>query len=236
MLVLVATNDLGSAPALLRDLHRDALHRDRRASRSCSPGSGSSLAGGFVADREIPHVAERVTIWLHPWTTEKVFCPLTGTMALRQDCQSYQLVKSLYSIANGGFGGTGLGKGTFTTAGGHAADPRREHRLHLLGARAGARARRRLGAAARVHGLRRARHEDRAPGRRRLLEAARRRAHASASRSRRSSIVGGILRVIPLTGITLPVRLLRRLVDRRELPARSRGCSSSPTGRTALVT
>ena len=29
-------------PPLLRDLHRDALHRDRRGSRSCSPGSGSS--------------------------------------------------------------------------------------------------------------------------------------------------------------------------------------------------
>ena len=98
-------------------------------------------------------------------------------MALRQDCQSYQLVKSLYSIANGGFGGTGLGKGTFTTPGGTQLIPERQHRLHLLGARAGARPGRRLGAAPRVHGLRRARHEDRAPGRRRLLEAARRRAH-----------------------------------------------------------
>ena len=30
-------------------------------------------------------------------------------------------------------------------------------------------------------------------------------------------IVGGVTKVIPLTGVTLPVRLLRRLVDRREL-------------------
>jgi len=44
-------------------------------------------------------------------------------MALRQDCQSYQLVKSLYSIANGGFGGTGLGKGTFTDTAGNTLIP-----------------------------------------------------------------------------------------------------------------
>jgi cell division protein FtsW (lipid II flippase) len=39
-------------------------------------------------------------------------------MAPRQQCESYQLVNSLYSIANGGFGGTGLGKGTFATPAG----------------------------------------------------------------------------------------------------------------------
>ena len=41
-----------------------------------------------------------------------------AALALRQDCESYQLVKSLYSIGNGGFGGAGLGKGTFTTTDG----------------------------------------------------------------------------------------------------------------------
>ncbi len=39
-------------------------------------------------------------------------------MLLRQECDSYQLVRSLYSIANGGFGGKGLGKGTFANANG----------------------------------------------------------------------------------------------------------------------
>src|SRR5262249_14146869 len=86
-------------------------------------GLGLFLAGGVVAYKEIAHVHERVTIWLHPWTTTKVFCPSTGTFALRQDCESYQLVKSLYSIGNGGFGGAGLGKGTFTTTDGHALIP-----------------------------------------------------------------------------------------------------------------
>ena len=53
MLVLVATNDLGSGAPLLRDLHRDALHRDGAALVRRSPASGSSSSAGYVADREI---------------------------------------------------------------------------------------------------------------------------------------------------------------------------------------
>src|SRR5204862_3936947 len=78
---------------------------------------------GAYAYHRIPHVHERVTIWLHPWTQHRVYCPQSGGLALRQDCESYQLVKSLYSIANGGFGGAGLGKGTFTTPDGHQLIP-----------------------------------------------------------------------------------------------------------------
>ena len=44
-------------------------------------------------------------------------------------------------------------------------------------------------------------------------------------------IVGGVTRVIPLTGVTLPVRRLRRLLDPGQLRARSRCCCSSPTAR-----
>jgi len=27
------------------------------------------------------HVRDRVTIWIHPWTTHKVYCPLSGQLA-----------------------------------------------------------------------------------------------------------------------------------------------------------
>src|SRR5205807_7564797 len=81
------------------------------------------LAGSAAAYKLIPHVRERVTIWLHPWTAKPVYCALTSKPALRQDCQSYQLVKSLYSIGNGHFGGTGLGRGTFETTSGHPLIP-----------------------------------------------------------------------------------------------------------------
>jgi len=117
MLVLGSTNDLGSA-LLYFGIFISMLYVATARLSFVAAGIAIFAAGGFVADRTIPHVAERFTIWLHPWTSRPVYCPLSGTMALRQDCESYQLVKSLYSIASGGFGGTGFGKGVFTTTGG----------------------------------------------------------------------------------------------------------------------
>jgi cell division protein FtsW (lipid II flippase) len=44
-------------------------------------------------------------------------------MDLRQNCESFQLVKSLYSIANGGYLGPGLGRGTVTDTAGNPIIP-----------------------------------------------------------------------------------------------------------------
>ena len=68
------------------------------------------------------------------------------------------------------------GEGTFDVDGRHAAHPVPAHRLHLLGDRAGARPRRRGRAAPRLHALRRARHARSRCRAGRLLEAARGRA------------------------------------------------------------
>ena len=117
MLVLVETNDLGSA-LLYFGIFVAMLYV--ATARFVYVGVGGLLfaIGSVAAYRVVGHVKERVTIWLHPWTSHPVYCPQTGHLALRQDCASYQLVKSLYSIGNGSFGGTGLGKGTFTTTSG----------------------------------------------------------------------------------------------------------------------
>ena len=122
MLVLVSSNDLGSG-LLYFGIFLAMLYIATARLSFVVAGIVLFLAGGYGAYEKIPHVHERVTIWLHPWTTQKVYCPSTGGLALRQDCESYQLVKSLYSIANGGFGGAGLGKGTFTTTDGHQLIP-----------------------------------------------------------------------------------------------------------------
>jgi cell division protein FtsW (lipid II flippase) len=114
MLVLVSSNDLGSA-LLYYGIFLSMLYVATARLSYVIVGLALFAVGGVGAYEKIPHVRERITIWLHPWTTHKVYCPTSGTMALRQDCESYQLVKSLYSIGNGGFGGTGLGKGTFLT-------------------------------------------------------------------------------------------------------------------------
>ncbi|HEV7639441.1 MAG TPA: FtsW/RodA/SpoVE family cell cycle protein, partial [Gaiellaceae bacterium] len=105
MLVLVSSNDLGSG-LLYFGIFLSMLYVATARLSFVLAGIGLFLAGGFFAYEKIPHVHERVSIWLQPWTTNKVYCPSTGGLALRQDCESYQLVKSLYSIGNGGFGGT----------------------------------------------------------------------------------------------------------------------------------
>jgi cell division protein FtsW (lipid II flippase) len=132
-----------------------------------------------------------------------VYCALNGGKALRQDCQSYQLVKSLYSVAHGQFGGTGLGKGTFTTTDGHALIPfiNTDFIYSALAQELGL-----IGAAALLlvymlfvaRGFRIALLTD--DGFSKLLAAGLTFAFALQT----FIIVGGILRIIPLTGITLP--------------------------------
>jgi len=181
MLVLLVTDDLGSALLYY----------------------GIFLAGSVVVYQGTPHVRERVTNWLHPWTTHTVFCPLSGTMTLRQECTSYQEVQSLYSIAHGGYGGTGLGAGTFTNAQGHQLIPylNTDFIYSALAQEIGL-----SGAAAlllvyMVFVLRGFRVSLLAgDGFSKLLAAGLTFGFALQT----FIIVGGILRVIPLTGITLP--------------------------------
>src|SRR5262245_14671261 len=99
MLVLVVTNDLGSG-LLYFGIFLAMLYIATARLSFVAVGLGLFVAGGWVAYHEISHVRDRVTIMLHPFTDHKVFCPQTGGYALRQDCASYQLVKSLYSIAH----------------------------------------------------------------------------------------------------------------------------------------
>ena len=132
-----------------------------------------------------------------------MFCPSTGTMALRQDCESYQLVKSLYSIGSGGFGGAGLGKGTFTTTDGHQLIPylNTDFIYSALAQELGL-----IGAAALLlvymlfvaRGMKVALQGQ--DGFSKLLAAGLTFGFALQT----FIIVGGVLRIIPLTGITLP--------------------------------
>jgi cell division protein FtsW (lipid II flippase) len=113
MLVIVETNDLGSA-LLNFGIFLGMLYVATGRLSYVVAGLTLFLAGAGALYTALARVQERVTIWLHPWTTVKVYCPVNGTFDYRQNCQSYQLVKSFYSIANGGFGGTGISRGIFT--------------------------------------------------------------------------------------------------------------------------
>jgi cell division protein FtsW (lipid II flippase) len=122
MLVLFATNDLGSA-LLYYGIFLAMLYIATARISFVAAALGLFLVGAYALSYLTPHVQERVTNWLTPWSAHKVYCPLSGHMAFRQDCQSYQLVQSLYSLGHGGFGGTGLGHGIFTSAAGGQVIP-----------------------------------------------------------------------------------------------------------------
>ena len=202
MLVLFATDDLGSA-LLYYGIFLAILYAATARLTFVAVFIGLFLVGSAAVYQGTPHVRERVVNWIHPWTTHKVFCPLTGTMTLRQDCTSYQEVQSLYSIAHGGYGGTGLGSGVFTTAQGKPLIPYLStdfiysalaQELGLVGVSA-------LLLVYMVFVIRGFRVSLAAnDGFSKLLAAGLTFGFALQT----FVIVGGILRVIPLTGITLP--------------------------------
>lgn len=62
-------------------------------------GGGLFLGGAYVAYTQFSHVAQRVDVWLDPWRPE----------VIRDD--AYQVVQASYAMAHGGLTGTGLGLG-----------------------------------------------------------------------------------------------------------------------------
>jgi cell division protein FtsW (lipid II flippase) len=123
MLVLLETRDLGGG-LLYFGIFLAMLYVATARIGYVAAGLGLFLVGAWGVYQVTPHVRDRVTIWLHPWTEHKVACASAASgFDLRQNCQSFQLVKSLYSIANGGYVGPGLGKGTVTDTGGNPIIP-----------------------------------------------------------------------------------------------------------------
>jgi len=202
MLVLLETRDLGGG-LLYFGIFLAMLYVATARVAYVAVGLGLFLVGAVGVWRITPHVRERVTIWVHPWTEHKVYCPLSGQLDLRQNCQSFQLVKSLYSIGHGEYAGTGLGKGTFRTVDGKQIIPgintdfiysALAQELGLIGAAA-------LLLVYMIFVLR---------GMRIALLAQDGFSKVAAAgltfgfALQTFIIVGGILRIIPLTGITLP--------------------------------
>jgi cell division protein FtsW (lipid II flippase) len=122
MLVLFVTNDLGSA-LLYYGIFVAMLYIATARLSFVAGALGLFLVGAYAITSVRPHVRERITNWISPWSTHKIYCPLSGQPSLRQNCQSYQEVQSLYSLGHGGFGGTGLGHGIFTGATGRQVIP-----------------------------------------------------------------------------------------------------------------
>jgi len=200
--VLVQTSDLGSA-LLNFGIFLAMLYAATGRFSFVAAGLVLFAGGATMLYGALDRVQQRVTVWLEPWTDDKVYCAINGSLEYRQNCDSYQLVKSLYSIANGGYGGTGIGHGTFETVDGTPLIPYLQtdfvysaiaQELGLIGAAAVLL----LFLAFVARGMRVAlvAHD----GFSKLLAAGLSFGFALQT----FIIVGGVLRVVPLTGITLP--------------------------------
>jgi cell division protein FtsW (lipid II flippase) len=188
MLVLVATNDMGSG-ILYFGIFLAMLYIATARLPYVVVGIVLFAAGGYFASRKVPHINERVETWLDPW-------PHLHTTG-------YQTVQGLYSIANGSWLGTGLGKGTFTTTDGNQLIPfaNTDFIYSALAQELGL-----IGASALLlvfmlfvaRGMKIALQVD--DGFSKLLASGLTFGFALQT----FIIVGGVLRIIPLTGITLP--------------------------------
>jgi cell division protein FtsW (lipid II flippase) len=105
MLVLFATNDLGSA-LLYYGIFLSLLYIATARMAFVAGALGLFLVGAVAVSRVTPHVKERVDIWLDPYK--------------HAQSSGYQILQSLYSIAHGGWVGTGLGRGIVESATGKA--------------------------------------------------------------------------------------------------------------------
>jgi len=108
MVVLVQTNDLGSG-LLLFGIFLAMLYVATGRALYAAGGLVLFVVGAAAIYRVFPRVESRVSNWLDPWADA--------------NGAGYQSVQSLFSIGNGGFGGTGLGRGTFTTTEGNPIIP-----------------------------------------------------------------------------------------------------------------
>jgi cell division protein FtsW (lipid II flippase) len=186
--VLFMTKDLGGA-LLYFGIFLAMLYAATR--RLAYPAAGLVLfvAGSYSAYESIPRVRERVEAWLHTFQHAHT----TG----------YQTAQGLYAIANGQYGGTGLGKGTFTNLQGVSLIPyvNTDMIYAAIGQELGL-----IGAAALLlvfivfvlRGMRTALLVE--DGFSKLLVIGLIFGFALQT----FIIVGGVLRLIPLTGITLP--------------------------------
>jgi peptidoglycan glycosyltransferase len=99
LLVMTAETDLGSS-LLFFTLFLVLLWVATERATYLAVGATLFAAGAYVAWTQFAHVQDRVTIWLDPWRPELI-----------RD-EAYQPVQALYAMADGGVTGTGPGLGT----------------------------------------------------------------------------------------------------------------------------
>jgi len=96
VVVMVAEKDLGSS-LLFFTLFVVMLWVATERTGYLVFGGGLFMVGAFVAYQLFGHVRDRVTIWLDPWS--------------HYNAKGYQIAQGMFGFAEGGLSGTGLGLG-----------------------------------------------------------------------------------------------------------------------------
>jgi cell division protein FtsW (lipid II flippase) len=98
LLLLVFESDIGTS-AVFMGLFVAMLYIATSRTSWLLLGFLMFVAGALTAGKFVPHVSERFDIWLHPFT------------AANAQGNAYQLIQGLYGMASGGLLGRGLGGG-----------------------------------------------------------------------------------------------------------------------------
>ena len=109
MLMLIFIRDLGSSLMFFGGFLALLYVATARLSL-IGVGSTMFFGGAFFLEKNIAHVHDRVTIWLDPFSQRRVVCPSTGQVTEFVNCQGYQVAQSLFAQADGGLFGRGFGK------------------------------------------------------------------------------------------------------------------------------
>jgi peptidoglycan glycosyltransferase len=100
LLIMVSQKDLGSSLLFFAVFAAMLYIATERVSYLLF-GALLFLGGAWFAYEKFQHVQERVTTWRNPWPVAQA--------------QGYQLVQSMFAFGSGGFAGAGLGRGNPTT-------------------------------------------------------------------------------------------------------------------------
>jgi len=189
LVLLVAMNDLGSS-LLFYVIALAMLYIATGRLLFVGLGGGLFALGAAAAVQITPHVQTRIDGWLHPWANEQAQC-------------CYQITQSIYTIADGGVLGAGFGRGLILNSAGGTIIPfaQTDFIYSVIANEMGL-----VGAAAVIllylllawRGFRIATTAD--DGFSKLLAAG----LATAVAFQVFVIVGGVIRLLPLTGLTLP--------------------------------
>ena len=117
MLMLIFIRDLGSSLMFFGGFLALLYVATARLSL-IGVGATMFLGGAMFFASNVSHVHDRVEVWLDTFSQERGVCPSTGEVTEFVNCQGYQVAQSLFAQADGGLFGEGFGRSLLELPGG----------------------------------------------------------------------------------------------------------------------